>query len=282
MEKNKINIIVFAIIVIASFVSISFTDIPEKLKNIGSKKLYKSVISNYLNYNSLSIKSGIKVEINNKKYSLKGNFRITKDSIIWVNLNHASGIAVLRAVITPDSIKYVDKINKKYHADLYNNIIKELKVNLDYKSLQAMLTNELFSVSDDRKEIRTFSDYDSSIDSNMYLFQNFKDRKVRKFYRTNKFDLFVLEKIYIQPCSFKIKCFNIEDLVSGKKLNISYDDFEKIDSTMFPNIITLDVIDDTLKTSLTMKHSKIKINPINDYTFKIPKFNSAEEENIEE
>jgi hypothetical protein len=116
----------------------------------------------------------------------------------------------------------------------------------------------------------------------MYLFQNFKDRKVRKFYRTNKFDLFVLEKIYIQPCSFKIKCFNIEDLVSGTKLNISYDDFEKIDSTMFPNIITLDVIDDTLKTSLTMKHSKIKLNPINDYTFKIPKFNSAEEENIEE
>jgi len=241
------------------------------MRNFGSKKLYKLVSKNYLDYNTLSIRSGIKVEFNNKKYSLKGNFRIKKDSIIWLNLNHSSGISVLRAVLTPDSIKYLDKINKKYYAGTYEMTAKALKINLSFKSLQSLLTNELISISDNRKPIRVFSDYKSYIDSNMYILQNVNNRKIKKFYKKNKFNFLLLEKIHIRPCVFKIEKFEVEDLKTKKKLTIDYSDFTKIDSTLFPKKINFKVIEDSSITSINMKYSKIKVNPRNKYKFKVPK-----------
>ena len=272
MVKNRIYILRFLFLIFFVFVFLSFSsDKPKKMRNYGSKRIYKFVSKNYLDYNTLSIKSGIKVEFHNKKYSLKGNFRIKKDSIIWVNLNHATGISVLRAILTPDSIKYLDKINKKYYAGTYEMTAKALKINLNFKSLQSLLTNELISVSDNRKPVRVFSDYKSYIDSNMYVLQNIRNRKIKKFYKRNKNKLLLLEKIHIKPCVFKIEKFEVEDLKTKKKLTVDYNKFIKIDSTLFPKKIDFVVVEDSSITSIKMKYSRIKVNTKNKYNFKVPK-----------
>jgi len=272
MVKNRIYILRFLFLIFFVFVFLSFSsDKPKKMRNYGSKRIYKFVSKNYLDYNTLSIKSGIKVEFHNKKYSLKGNFRIKKDSIIWVNLNHATGISVLRAILTPDSIKYLDKINKKYYAGTYEMTAKALKINLNFKSLQSLLTNELISVSDNRKPVRVFSDYKSYIDSNMYVLQNIRNRKIKKFYKRNKNKLLLLEKIHIKPCVFKIEKFEVEDLKTKKKLTVDYNKFIKIDSILFPKKIDFVVVEDSSITSIKMKYSRIKVNTKNKYNFKVPK-----------
>ena len=246
-------------------------DKPKKLKNYGSKRLYKLVTRNYLDYNTLSIKSSIKIEFNNKKYSLKGNIRLTKDSVIWINLNHASGIPVLRAIITHDSIKYLDKINKKYYAGEYEETAKTLKINLNFKSLQSLLTNELISVSDDRKPSRVFGDYKSHIDSNMYVLQNVRDRKIKKFQKRKKSDILLLEQIHIRPYVFKIEKFDVEEIKTKKKITIDYYKFTKIDSTLFPKRVDFTVKSDSSLTLINIKYSRIRVNSKNKYSFRIPK-----------
>jgi len=241
------------------------------MKNYGSKKLYRLVTRNYLDYNTLSIKSGIKIEFNNKKYSLKGNFRLKKDSIIWINLNHASGIPVLRAIITPDSIKYLDKINKKYYAGRYEETAKALKINLNFKSLQSLLTNELISISDNRKPSRVFGDYKSYIDSNMYVIQNVRNRKIKKFHKRNKSNIFLIEQIHIRPYVFKIEKFYVEEIKTKKKITVDYYKFTKIDSTLFPKRVNFTVKSDSTLTLINMKYSRIRVNSKNKYSFRIPK-----------
>ena len=271
MKKNTyIFRLLFLVSVIFIFLSFS-NDKPKKMRNYGSKKLYKLVSSNYLDYNTLSIKSGIKIEFNNKNYSLKGNFRLRKDSLIWINLNHASGLPVLRAIITPDSIKYLDKINKKYYSGKYEETAKALKINLNFKSLQSLLTNELISVSDNRKPSRIFSDYKSYIDSNMYVLQNVKNRKIKKFYKRNKSNILLLEQIHIRPGVFKIEKFEVEEIKTNKKLTIDYYKFTKIDSTLFPKRVDFTVKSDSSLTVINMKYSRIKVNTKNKYNFRIPK-----------
>ncbi len=271
MKKNTyIFRLLFLVSVIFIFLSFS-NDKPKKMRNYGSKKLYKLVSSNYLDYNTLSIKSGIKIEFNNKNYSLKGNFRLRKDSLIWINLNHASGLPVLRAIITPDSIKYLDKINKKYYSGKYEETAKALKINLNFKSLQSLLTNELISVSDNRKPSRIFSDYKSYIDSNMYVLQNVKNRKIKKFHKRNKSNILLLEQIHIRPGVFKIEKFEVEEIKTNKKLTIDYYKFTKIDSTLFPKRVDFTVKSDSSLTVINMKYSRIKVNTKNKYNFRIPK-----------
>lgn len=272
MVKSKYYILRVLFLFSVFFIFISFvSDKPKKIKNYGSKKLYKIVAKNYLNYNTLSIKSSIKVDFKGKKYSLKANFRIKKDSIIWLNLNHVTGMSVLRAVLTPDSIKYLDKINKKYYAGAYESTAKKLDINLSFKSFQSMLTNELISISDKRKPIKVFADYKSSVDSCMYVLNNHKKRHIKKFYKKDKYDFFLLEQVKIIPNSYKVKEFSAEDLITKKQLNIVYNNFSEIDSTLFPKNINFTVIEDTSVTSINMKYSKIRVNPKNKYSLKVPK-----------
>ena len=270
--KKKTYIFRFLILISVIFIFLSFSnDKPKKMRNYGSKKLYRLVSDNYLDYNTLSIKSGIKIEFNGKNYSLKGNFRLRKDSLIWINLNHASGLPVLRAIITPDSIKYLDKINKKYYSGEYEKTAKALKINLNFKSLQSLLTNELISVSDNRKPSRIFGDYKSYIDSNTYVLQNVRNRKIKKFHKKNKSNILLLEQIHIRPCVFKIEKFEVEEIKTKKKLTIEYYKFTKIDSTLFPKRVDFTVKSDSSLTVINMKYSRIKVNSKNKYNFRIPK-----------
>jgi hypothetical protein len=49
-----------------------------------------------------------------KKYDLNAIIRMQKDSIIWVSINAALGIEVMRIIITKDSVKLLDKLDKIY------------------------------------------------------------------------------------------------------------------------------------------------------------------------
>ncbi|HAR20844.1 MAG TPA: DUF4292 domain-containing protein, partial [Cytophagales bacterium] len=46
------------------------------------------------------------------QFSSPLTIRIRKDSVIWISVNPALGIEVVRALITKDSIFVIDKIHK--------------------------------------------------------------------------------------------------------------------------------------------------------------------------
>lgn len=59
------------------------------------------------------------------------------DSILYINI-HASGIEVARAVFTPDSIVYVNKLTRQYLKETYAPFNKFLKSGLDFTTVQAV------------------------------------------------------------------------------------------------------------------------------------------------
>lgn len=59
------------------------------------------------------------------------------DSILYINI-HASGIEVARAVFTPDSIVYVNKLTRQYLKETYTPFNKFLKSGLDFTTVQAV------------------------------------------------------------------------------------------------------------------------------------------------
>jgi RNase H-fold protein (predicted Holliday junction resolvase) len=49
-----------------------------------------------------------------KSYNVNANLRMYKDSAIWISANALLGIEAMRVLITKDSVKVLDKLNKTY------------------------------------------------------------------------------------------------------------------------------------------------------------------------
>ena len=49
-----------------------------------------------------------------KKYNVNANLRMYKDSVIWISVTGLFGIEGLRAYITKDSVKILNKLDKIY------------------------------------------------------------------------------------------------------------------------------------------------------------------------
>lgn len=74
-----------------------------------------------------------------KKYDLNANVRMYKDSAIWISVNAILGIEALRVLVTKDSVKLLDKQNKKYTARTVDYLQDVTALPLNLKILQDLL-----------------------------------------------------------------------------------------------------------------------------------------------
>ena len=279
MSRNSKNIKPLFVILI-TFLLVSFSpDRNTDLKPLGAKKIYKHVVRNYVDFDIISLKSNMKLGIKGKSFNLKANIRIKRDSIIWINLSHSTGIPVARLMLTNDSIHVLDRIKKVYYRGDYKSLRDDFKINFSFNTIQGILTNELIAFTNKRKPNKIFEDYRSRIDSNMYVIQNFNDRIIKK-QKKKENDFFMLEKILVLPESYKISDFIIEDISGKRNLKVSYSEFKELDGfssetdsvenkNLFPAKVNFSLKVDSVETSFYLKYSKIKINKETKFIFKV-------------
>ncbi len=110
------------------------------------KDTYKGIIAHHINFTTFSAKINVDyVDADDKRYNVNANLRMYKDSLIWVSINAIFGIEALRAVITKDSIKILDKQDKVYTARSIKYLQEVSAVPFDLSSLQDLfIGNAIF------------------------------------------------------------------------------------------------------------------------------------------
>ncbi|HEY6061971.1 MAG TPA: DUF4292 domain-containing protein [Chitinophagaceae bacterium] len=104
------------------------------------KENYSRILNNRLSFITFSAKIDVDYEdAEGKKYNVNAHVRMYKDSVIWVVITGALGIEGLRAYITPDSVKLLDKQNKNYIARSVSYLQDVTELPLDLASLQDLL-----------------------------------------------------------------------------------------------------------------------------------------------
>ena len=86
---------------------------PEKDEQL--ERLFSEMEKNKFHFNTLVCKASVDAKTPKLSTGFSANIRIKKDSAIWVSISPALGIEVMRAVLTKDSVKFVDRINKRYY-----------------------------------------------------------------------------------------------------------------------------------------------------------------------
>ena len=95
---------------------------------------------NQINFTTFSAKINVDyVDAEDKKYNVNIFVRMYKDSAIWVSVNAIFGIEALRAFITKDSVKILNKQNKEYIARAVSYLQEVSALPLDLSTLQDLL-----------------------------------------------------------------------------------------------------------------------------------------------
>jgi hypothetical protein len=125
------------------------------------KDTYHNILANQIDYTTFSAKIDVDyIDADDKKYSVNAFLRMFKDSIIWIDIHAFLGIEALKALITKDSVKILDKQNKLYTARSIEYLQEMSALPVDLSTLQDLLIgNTVFLDSN----IIAYSKFNNSI-----------------------------------------------------------------------------------------------------------------------
>ncbi len=240
-----------------------------RLKRLSDRKLTKNIIANYFEYDNLSFKIDAKVVTIKKTYNLNIIYRNVKDSAIWINVNHNTGIPVARFLITPDSTKILNRIDNKYLAMSNKQIVNKFNYDITFDIIQSIFTAQLLNLDPEKEILQTYSHYKVYIDSCAYLMQNIKKKKMHRLVKKDKIDEYYIHQIRINP-DFKILSTSLDNNLKRQKIFVEYSKYDK--EKKYPKRMDITLSNKNGDTHINMKIKKAKFNKKNlGLSFKIPK-----------
>ena len=256
-----------AIIILAAISSCtgSRKAVREPIKEQGDEFLLKKLKEHELKFDQFSAKFNVTYQVDRKKTTVSGNLRIEHDSIIWISITPALGIEAVRFMLTPDSIKFINRLSSTYFVHNFAYINQLLNKTLDYDMAQAFLIGNDFSLY----ESNTFK---ATVDNQVYKLSTTNRRKLRRFVRRSEDDISIpIQSIWLDPESFKVSKVLLKEAErDSRKFQASYAEFVQVNEEFIPTDLEFKVETVDQKINIKIKYSKIQINQNQTYPFRIP------------
>jgi len=223
-----------------------------------------SVKSNYLDFNTLSIKYNSKFESEKKNLSFSGQIRIKHDSIIWISVSPAMGIEAMRLVFTPDSVMLLNRIDNSYLTDSYDIVTKYTQTEINFKFLQSLFLNELIPYKYNA-DVKVLDNYIVNSDSSHIILTNNNSNINDSLNKTIVHIISILKDIK------KVDNISTYDNASNRNIKINYSEFENEEGKQFPTNINLVLKNKADFINLSIKYSKITNDKNLNFPFNIPR-----------
>ncbi|HZY39077.1 MAG TPA: DUF4292 domain-containing protein [Mucilaginibacter sp.] len=90
-------------------------------------------------FNTFSGKARTKLTINGEANDVTLNIRVLHDKKIWVSITAIAGLEAARAVITPDSIMIINRLQNMYVKQPFSYVNKYAGSQVNYKTIESVL-----------------------------------------------------------------------------------------------------------------------------------------------
>ena len=231
--------------------------------------LFTKLRESQLQFEWLSTRIAAQATIGKTNHSFSANLRMRKDSVIWVSITTMLGIEVARAMITPDSIKFINRLapeDQKYFEGDFNSLSKLIGVDLDlnFSFLQSIITGNYYPHYAD-------SVFKATEHQKFYNLGTVNRHRLKKSINDKDDSDFGVIKhdIRIEPDHFRIIRVLMNDLAENRKFETNYSKFKEIDGQWFPHELEVD-INDKEKTYVRLAHSKVTLNKPQRFPFNVP------------
>lgn len=215
-----------------------------------NKEMLAKLRSNYINFNTFSAKLKVDFETEAKQMSgINANMRLQKDSIIWISVSAPIIGEVARAVITPDSLKAIDKFHKVVYLRDMKDAKDLLHIPFDFKTLQDLIIgNPIYLTDSVYQVVKTPAVISFTCDSTMFtsLFNVFADD-------------YVLQQSKVMD----------KDSTRKRSVELTYGEYKSLDKVKFATLRRV-FVEEKHYTKINMEFNKIDFDQPVSFPFTVP------------
>lgn len=213
------------------------------------KKAIDKHYDNKLDFSTLYIKASAKYADEKQSQNVTADIRIEKDKQILISVRFL-GITMAKALITPTTVSYYEKINSSYYEGDFTSLSKWLGTELDYSKVQNLLVGE--ALDDLRK-----GKYTQTIVENLFKLEDQKEANIKKAFFLDA-DKYLVQKEEISQPS------------ENRLLQISYGDSKVFNQGTLPTSIEINAIQPKGKTNINLNYNNISFNEELSFPYSVP------------
>jgi hypothetical protein len=186
-----------------------------------------------------------------KSNEVTADIHIKRDSIIWVNINIAMGITAFRMLITPDSVKILDKIKHIIRLRSVSYLQDEVHLPVDFKTLQDLLMGNPIFLDTSRIAYYKKEQGGLSLFSVGTVFTNY---------------------LTLNPGDYTLRHSKLDDTdpLRVRTCDVTYGDYEQSNGTRFSTYRKISVSEKS-RVDVELSYKQYKFNEPLSYSFSIPK-----------
>ena len=262
MKKSLIHILPF-LLVIGLFLlnSCKTSKAPGTSRKANTKALDEFVASmqeQEVQFHTLSARLSIDLNTADKSIGSRVEMKLVKDSALQLSVQPFLGIEMFRIELSTDSIKLLDRMNRRYFAENYAGFRGQLPIDFNFYNLQALFLNQLFLPGE--KEVDDF------------LYNHFKlDREgmITSLHTEDRMDLHYLFKADNEE---KLLSTRISDKIDRYALLWQYADFQVTEGQkLFPQRMEVSLLEEgKSKGGMSIYYSRMQWNKALKMEFQIP------------
>lgn len=191
-------------------------------------------------------------------YNVSGTLRIKNDSAIFVSVAPLLGIEIARLLITPDTVKMVNRLENTFYAGNMELLKRMFGTYLDFEMLQALLVGNDF---------RHFSSggFNASQDNgNIVLFSG------NRYPANNVGNYRFQHRLVVDSESYRITENLLHERETQRSLQVKYHSFSRFDEQIIPQEISMIFSDAGGQAGVNLRFSRIVLNEERSFAFSVP------------
>jgi hypothetical protein len=218
-----------------------------------SRMSANSIIENYSNnkmeFSTLYIKSNVQYADNKQTQNVTAEIKIKKDEQILVSIRFL-GITMAKAMITPTSVSYYEKISGSYFEGDFSTLSQWLGTDLDYNKVQNMLLGRAI---DDLKKGK----YTESLVDQTYRLEDASNNNIKKSF-------------FFDANTCLVQKQEIAQVAEGRKIQVDYSNtIVYKEATLHSNLL-ISTFQEKGKTEINLEYTTITFNEELSFPYSVP------------
>ena len=205
--------------------------------------------ANEVDFETLQGKLAVQYETEERSQNVTVSFRMKKNDTIWMS-GQLLGIPLAKVLITPNSVKFYEKITKQYFEGDFRLLSDLLGTPLDFQKVQNLLLGQ--TIYDLRQER-----YKLTESVRGYQLEPVKEGFLKK--------MFLLD-----AGNFKAVAQQLGQRNENRSVTVTYPEYQKIGNRIFPGEIKIVANEGPDNTNINMKFRSVEFNVPVSFPFSIP------------
>ena len=195
---------------------------------------FDSMKEQAFHYSTLSARLNAEIITPEKELSSRVDLKMVKDSAFQLSIVPVLGIEIFRIEFSRDSVKVLDRLNKRYVAEGYEGMKGKLPVDFNFYNLQALFTNRIFLPGEQEIDPKKYNRFKLSQDGPKAI------AKTR--------DVLDLLYTFIADGEEKLLSLHVTNKSEQYNLYWDYKDFRIVEKQVFPMLMDIRVVADNKQT----------------------------------